>query len=217
MNNLLLGLAIFASVGAHSHVEPKIERWKTHHSMGCMMLRECKNGVEEITKWEDLGPQFEPFAEELTKLITAANKSDIKIFLADDKYFVMMTRGLYSVNNNNFFLNRKYIDNPRMMTKVIRHEGWHAVQDCMAGTLDNTFTAVVLQDGVVPDWVKKGAEKTYPKSVAPFEAEAMYAAFDDKMTIKGLEACAGEKPMWKVYEPTPLTYKWLKEQGFITK
>ena len=214
MKNLLASLAIIASLGTPALADPEIEKWKTHHAMGCMMLGDCKDGVEEITKWEDLGPQYESFGDELSQLIAAANKAGIKIFLAEDKYFVFMTRGLYSVAENTFFLNKRYIDNPMMMTKVIRHEGWHAVQDCMAGTLDNTYTAVVFQDGVVPDWIVRGAEKTYPMSAAPYEAEAMYAAFDDKLTIQGLEACAGDKPMWKVFTPTPLTKKWLVEQGF---
>ena len=121
------------------------------------------------------------------------------------------------MKGNDMFLNELYLSNPTMMVKVLRHEGWHAVQDCMAGTIDNTFTAVVLQDGVVPDWIANGAEKTYPKGAVPYEAEAMYAAFSDTMTRDGLKACAGSKKMWEVYEPTPLTKKWLVEQGFIAK
>ena len=71
-----------------------------------------------------------------------------------------------------------------MMTKVVRHEAWHATQDCMAGTIDNTFTAVILQDGVVPDWIKDGAERTYPAHAAPYEAEAMWAAFNPELVVK---------------------------------
>ena len=214
MKKVLSLLAVLTAVCSPVMAEPEITRWKTFHSMGCMMLGECTEGIEEVNNWQDLGPQYKPFSDELSRLISAANKAGIKIFLAEDKYFVMMTRGLYSVAENNFFLNKKYIDNPLMMTKVVRHEGWHAAQDCMAGTLDNTFTAVVLQDGVVPDWIKRGAEKTYPAKAVPYEAEAMWAAFDDKMTIQGLEACAGDKPMWKVFTPTPMTKEWLIKEGF---
>jgi len=32
--------------------------------------------------------------------------------------------------------------------------------------------------------------------------------------MKSLEACAAGN-MWEVYEPTPLTMKWLVEEGFI--
>jgi len=87
----------------------------------------------------------------------------------------------------------------------------------MAGTIDNTFTGVILQDGVVPDWIANGAEKTYPQRAVPYEAEAMYAAFSDSMTRDALKVCAGPKKMWEVYKPTPLTKKWLLEQGYIAK
>jgi len=216
INKILSLLAICTSLYglSASATEPVIKRWKTFDSMGCMMLGDCTDGVQEIKSWEDLGSHYKPFSAELTQLISAANNAGIKIYLAEDKYFVMMTRGLYSTTNNNFFLNKKYINDPLMMTKVVRHEGWHAVQDCMAGTIDNTFTAVVLQDGVVPDWIKRGAEATYPAHAVPFEAEAMYAAFDDKMTIEGLKACASDTPMWSVYKPTPLTKKWLIKEGY---
>ena len=36
------------------------------------------------------------------------------------------------------------------------------------------------------------------------------------MTMKALDACASGK-MWEVYEPTPLTRKFLVEEGFISK
>ena len=34
------------------------------------------------------------------------------------------------------------------------------------------------------------------------------------MTKQALEACANGK-MWEVYEPTPLTRKWLEENEYI--
>jgi len=36
------------------------------------------------------------------------------------------------------------------------------------------------------------------------------------MTAKALTACANGK-MWEVYKPTPLTEKWLREEGYLTK
>ena len=214
MKKFLLGLAIFASMGTPALADPVIKNWKSTHAMGCMMVQDCTDGVEEVTKWEDLGPQFEPFSDELGLLISELNKMGVKVFMGDDKYFWSLTRGLYYVKDNNMFLNKKYLDNALMMTKVVRHEAWHATQDCMAGTIDNTLTAVILQDGVVPDWVKRGADRTYPESAAPYEAEAMWAAFNPGLVIQGVQACAGDVPMWKVFEPTPLTKKWLIEEGF---
>ena len=32
----------------------------------------------------------------------------------------------------------------------MRHEGWHAAQDCMAGTIDNSFIAIIKPQEEVP-------------------------------------------------------------------
>jgi len=197
--------------------ESKVKRWRSFDSMGCMMMRECTEDVRQVKTWRSFGDDYEPYKEEITDILTSLSPIGVNVYLGDEKYFAMMTRGLYSVKENDMFLNTRYLDNVTMMLKVLRHEGWHIVQDCMAGTLDNTFTAVVLQDGVVPDWIARGAEKTYPDNAAPYEAEAMFAAFSDTMTKEGLRACAGPKKMWEVYKPTPLTEKWLLEQGYMSK
>ena len=198
--------------------DPPIPEWNTYNSMGCMMLRECKDGIEPILSWVDLGKQFEPWEDELTKIFDSMNQVKIGAYIADEKYFVKDTRGLYDVSRNNFFLNRKYLDDPQRMAAVIRHEGWHAVQDCMAGTLDNTLTAVVWPDGKVPDWIIRGAQMTYeasPKAI-PYEAEAMYASMSNYETAAALEVCAHPlQNMWDEYPPTPLTKKWLLKNGYI--
>ncbi len=198
--------------------DPEIKEWNTYNSMGCMMLRECKEGTEPILSWVDLGTQYKPWADELNNIFSAMGHAGIGAYVADDKYFVTNTRGLYDVQRNNFFLNTKYLDDPQRMVSVIRHEAWHAVQDCMAGTLDNTFTAVVWPDGKIPDWVNRGAKITYetnPKAI-PYEAEAMYAAMSNHETSEALQVCADPlKEMWDVYPTTPKTKEWLTKNGFI--
>ena len=68
---------------------------------------------------------------------------------------------------NNMFLNKDYIYNPLMMVlSGMRHS---MLLDCMFGTLDNTYTAVILQDGVVPDWIIRGAERTILKVLYPMK------------------------------------------------
>ena len=61
----------------------------------------------------------------------------------------------------------------------------------MAGTLDNTFTALIQPEEDVPDWIRRGAERTYPENVLPFEAEAMWAMYVEHKTKDALEVCAG--------------------------
>ncbi len=213
---MLVAAALLAPASLNAK-ESKVKRWYSFDSMGCMMLRECTEDVRQVKTWRSLGDEYEKFEEEVTDILTSFRRIGINLYVGHPKYFASLTRGLYYVKGNDMFLNERYLSDPTMMIKVLRHEGWHAAQDCMAGTIDNTFTAVILQDGVVPDWIHRGAKRTYPAAAVPYEAEAMYAAFSDTMTRDALKACAGPKKMWKVYEPTPLTKKWLLEQGWMTK
>lgn len=97
---------------------------------------------------------------------------------------------------------------------VMRHEGWHAAQDCMAGSIKNSMIAIIMDEEKVPSLWREITEKTYPKSAVPWEAEAMWAGKTEGMTMKALDSCA-KGTMWTDYEPTPLTKQWLKENGFI--
>lgn len=183
--------------------------------MGCMMLRECQQGVNKVVFWEDLGSDLEPYKEEVESILTSLSYVGIKVYLADDRYFLPRMRGLYDVSGNKLFLNRYYIGEPTKMIQVLRHEGWHAAQDCMAGTLDNSFTAIIHPEEKVPAWIRRGAERTYPSNAVPWEAEAMWAMYSDTQTKTALEVCASSSKMWEVFQPTPLTAKWLKEKGFM--
>ena len=40
---------------------------------------------------------------------------------------------------------------PHVLMSVMRHEGWHAAQDCMAGTIDNSLIAIILPEESVPE------------------------------------------------------------------
>ena len=86
----------------------------------------------------------------------------------------------------------------------------------MAGTIDNTLIAIIKPEEDVPMVWRVMAERTYPASAVPWEAEAGWAGRTEGMTMKALQACAAGE-MWRVYEPTPLTRKYLVEEGYITK
>ena len=105
---------------------------------------------------------------------------------------------------------------PHVLMSVMRHEGWHAAQDCMAGTIENSLIAIIKPEEEVPMIWRNMAERTYPKSAVPWEAEATWAGKTEGMTAAALSACAKGK-MWEVYEPTPLTRKYLVDKGYITK
>ena len=189
-------------------------------AMGCMLLRECTEGVEEVFSLLDISSQYEDperytFASlEFNTLLMTLRDIGIKVYLADEKYFPVDHRGVYHTVSNNFFLNKRHMDNPATLMSVMRHEGWHAAQDCMAGSINNSLLAIIMPEESVPVIWRVMAERTYAANQVPWEAEAAWAGRTEGMTQAALDACATGK-MWEVYEPTPLTRKWLVEEGFI--
>ena len=215
MKKFLASVLAAAALTTPVLAEDKVKSWRSFDSVGCMMLRECTEGVIQLHSWAELGPDYEIAAAELDAIIEALKKVGSAIYLADEKYFALRMRGVYDVRGNSIFLNKFYLDQPTKMIQVIRHEGWHAAQDCMAGTLNNTYTALIHTEDSVPDWVRRGAELTYPKNVRPFEAEAMWAMYVENKTVEALKVCGSPKKMWEHYTPTPLTEEWLKKEGFM--
>ena len=126
-----------------------------------------------------------------------------------------MHRGVYHTVTNNFYLNKRYMDDPAQLMMVMRHEGWHAAQDCMAGSIKNSMIAIIMPEESVPMLWRTLAERTYPAEAVPWEAEAGWAGRPEGMTMKALQSCAAGT-MWTDYEPTPLTKQWLKENGHIS-
>jgi len=196
--------------------------YNTMDSLGCMLLGECTDGVEKVYSMLDISSQY-PNTEEFTgvtgefhNMLVSLNLVGVNVFLADEKYFPAGHRGVYHTVSNNFFLNKDYMGTPATLMMVMRHEGWHAAQDCMAGTINNSLIAIIMPEDEVPMIWRVLAERTYPKSALPWEAEAGWAGRTENMTMNALAACAGGK-MWEVYEPTPLTRQYLIDAGYIVE
>ena len=201
--------------------EDKITQgYNSMDAMGCMLLRECRDNVDEVFSLLDVSSQypnteaFTAVTDEFNSMLMSLNQVGVKVFLADGKYFPNGHRGVYHTVSNNFFLNRDYMDTPATLMMVMRHEGWHAAQDCMAGTINNSLIAIIKPEDEVPMVWRVMAERTYPESAVPWEAEAGWAGRTENMTMEALAACAGGK-MWEVYEPTPLTRQYLEQNGYI--
>lgn len=193
----------------------------TMDSMGCMILRECIDGVKEVFSINDISSKypnnnFDSVANEFSNMLVALNQIGVKVFLADEKYFPPGHRGVYHTVSNNFYLNDAFMHRPHVLMTVMRHEGWHAAQDCMAGTIKNSMIAIIKPEEEVPKLWREMVEKMYPPSAVPWEAEATWAGKTEGMTAKALSACAAGK-IWNVYPPTPLTKKWLIENNYINK
>ena len=190
-------------------------------AMGCMLLRECTDGVDRIESISSIADEYPDIdynivADEFNAMLVALEQVGVGVFLADSKYFPATHRGVYHTVSNNFFLNKRYMDSTNYLMQVMRHEGWHAAQDCMAGSIKNSMIAIILPEEDVPMIWRVLAERTYPEHAVPWEAEAGWAGRTEKMTMEALQSCAAGT-MWSDYEPTPLTRKWLIENGHLPK
>ena len=223
MKKIIMSLLAAASITAPVLADPITEDdYYTNHSMGCMLLRECTDGVKQVFSVLDIASEysntisFTTIAFEFNSMLTSLNMVGVKVFLADEKYFPIGHRGVYHTVGNNFFLNKRHMSRPHTLMGVMRHEGWHAAQDCMAGTIDNSMIAIIKPEEEVPMIWQELVERTYPPAARPWEAEATWAGKSEGMTMKALKACADGK-MWEVYDPTPMTREWLVENGYLSK
>ena len=218
---ILSGLLLSMAAAPVIADEDKITKgYNSMDAMGCMLLRECTEDVEEVISLLDISSQypnteeFTPQSTEFNMLLVTLNQIGIKVFLADERYFPQMHRGVYHTVSNNFYLNKRYMNRPDVLMQVMRHEGWHAAQDCMAGSIENSMIAIIKPEDEVPIIWRVMAERTYPENAVPWEAEAGWAGRTEGMTQAALEACATGK-MWEIYPPTPMTGEWLRENNYI--
>jgi len=222
MKKIIASLVAAAAVALPALSDPlKDNEFNTMHSMGCMLLRECTDGVDKIESIASIADEYPNtdyniVADEFHSMLVSFEQVGVGVFLADEKYFPNGHRGVYHTVGNNFFLNRKYMNNTSQLMQVMRHEGWHAAQDCMAGTIENSLIAIIKPEDEVPMIWRVMAERTYPENAVPWEAEAGWAGRTEGMTQAALKACA-TGAMWEIYEPTPLTREYLVKEGYITK
>ena len=221
MKKLLLGLigSSLLAIPALAHESKLKKGFYSMDSLGCMLVQECTENVRRIKSIDDIRKEypnsdFDIIADEFNSMLVSLDQVGVMVFLGPEKYFPPGHRGVYHTVSNNFYLNDRFMHRSNVLMTVMRHEGWHAAQDCMAGSIKNSLIALIFPENRVPGVWRDIVEKTYPKSAVPFEAEAKWAGLTEGMTAKALDACTTGK-MWEIYEPTPLTEKWLREEGFI--
>ena len=223
MKKIIMSLLVAASMSAPALADDsKITRgYNTMDSMGCMLLRECTDGVEQVFSVGDIADKypdsdFSVVTDEFHRMLVALDQVGVKVFLADEKYFPVGHRGVYHTVGNNFFLNESHMHRPGVLMSVMRHEGWHAAQDCMAGTIENSMIAIIKPEEEVPMLWQVMVERTYPPASQPWEKEATWAGKTAGMTQDALESCA-RGTMWSDYDPTPMTREWLVKNGYLAK
>ena len=220
MKRIITALFAAASFSSPVFAEGKITKgFYTMDALGCMIVRECTQDVYRVKSIATIAnahpdSDYDLVADEFDRMLVALDEVGVKVFLADEKYFPVGHRGVYHTVSNNFFLNKTYMRRPSVLMTVMRHEGWHAAQDCMAGSIKNSMIAIIRPEEDIPMIYREMAERTYPASAVPWEAEAGWAGRTENVTMEALESCA-RGTMWTDYKPTPLTEKWLREEGFI--
>ena len=224
MKKVIMSLLVAASIATPVLADPiKQDEYYSNHSMGCMLLRECTDGVKQINSIADVADtypdsNFSSVANEFNSMLIALNQVGVNVFLAEEKYFPVGHRGVYHTVSNNFFLNKTFIKRPHVLMSVMRHEGWHAAQDCMAGTIENNMIAIIMPEEDVPEMWQEMARRAYalmPHAI-PWEKEATWAGKTQGMTMKALQSCAAGT-MWSDYDPTPMAREWLVENGSLSK
>jgi len=166
------------------------------NTLKCMASRRCRDGVKSINNISDIASSypdsnFDIVADEFNGMLATLKRIGIKVFLGDEKYFPEVYRGVYSTRRNTFYLNKRYMDTPKSLIRTMRHEGWHAAQDCKAG-INNSRLKLLVSEYLVPDHYRKIVEEIYydePDQI-PFESEAYFASSREDLTQLALEVCA---------------------------
>ena len=111
-------------------------------------------------------------------------------------------------------MNESYSDDPVQFLQTLRHEAWHAAQDAMACSIENSNIAIIYPMEDVPPEYVLAAEIAYPPAARPWEQEAKWAGGTPGMTLDVLRVIneTGGKP-WNVIDPTPKTGEWLAAKG----
>ena len=165
-------------------------------TLNCMASRRCRDGVKSINDISDIASSypdsnFDIIADEFNRMLVTLNRIGIKVFLGDEKYFPEVYRGVYSTSRNTFYLNKGYMDTPKSLIRTMRHEGWHAAQDCKAG-INNMRLELIVSEYLVPKSYRNLVEEIYhdePDQI-PFESEAYFAAYRKDLTQLALDVCA---------------------------
>ena len=138
-SSILAFLTAISLGAAHTALanEDKITKgFYSMDAMGCMLLRECTKDVQELTSIQDLkdyypDSDFSAVDSEFDSMLRTLNKVGVKVFLGAERYFPAGHRGVYHTVSNNFFLNERFMHRQSVLMSVMRHEGWHAAQDCI--------------------------------------------------------------------------------------
>jgi len=201
-----LGLAIPFSVSAHTLEDIVPE---SYAAMQCMKLLHCTEGVTELSP--------ETLEGESKELVVLMNGLGVQVYVSSPEYFVGGWRAAYYGDDNSVFVNATFAEDPVVLVRVLRHEGFHVAQDCMAGTLANSDLIQIYPALDIPkEYVQETIDRygTDPFTVR-IEREAVWSTNVPFQTVLALEVCSSETPMWEVYQPPSRSRSYLYINGYL--
>ena len=95
----------------------------SNHSMGCLIVGDCKAGVVEVKSLRDVERYFGRYLgeeQEFNALVNELNKAGSKVFIAPTEYFPVGHRGVYHTVSNNFYLNDQHVHRFHVLMSVMR-------------------------------------------------------------------------------------------------
>ena len=206
---LLASVALVVPTLAQEEKEDPV--FYTYEAMQCMRHEKCTAGVSEV-KMSD-----HHYNDEIRTILANLDQMGVTVHEAIPEYFVDEYRALYYSDVNRIYFNKRYTDDPGMFIRALRHEGWHAAQDCMGGGMHNSDIMPMLEATTIPDEVVQETFARYgfdPWTVR-IEREAVWAMDMPWMTVDALEVCNSDTPMWEVYFPPKTTWSYLYWEGLV--
>ena len=220
MKRVLFGLLASVALVVPSLAQQQIEKkeyegyddvFYTYEAMQCMRHEHCTVGVNQV-KAKDF--DYNP---EIKTILTNLDKMGVTVHEAIPQYFVDEYRALYYSDVNRIYLNKRYTDDPGMFIRALRHEGWHAAQDCMGGGMHNSDIMPMLDANKIPEDVIQNtfARYGFDPTVVRIEREAVWAMDMPWMTVEALKACNSDTPIWETYFPPKRTWSYLYWNGHV--
>ena len=203
---LLAATSIAAPTIAHTLEE---DFFNTYTAMGCMKLLECDEGIYEVKPGD--------YSGEADRIIRELHAANVEVYEAIGEYFVDDYRAVYYSDVNRVYINLGFIEDDDHYLELLRHEGWHAAQDCYAGNIMNSDLIHMYEAYDIPGTFTEDALDRY--GLDPFtirvEREALWAGNTPNMTLNALKVCNSNQKMWEVYTPPERSKSWLYINGHL--
>ena len=111
MKKLIAAIGLSCSLVLPAYADKLLDKQPTVSpyslaAMGCMILRECTEGVEQLTinSASIQGKEFDTFREEIKRILTALDKLGVPVYIGPSRYFTPRTVGIYKPEYNRFFV-----------------------------------------------------------------------------------------------------------------